>query len=81
MKGNVELWMLDIEQSMIDCLKKLGTDALESYPVTQRTEWSKMYPGQIVLAISQIFWTTEVEKAIQDCMLEEYWKVQQNQIE
>ena len=40
-----------------------------------------MYPGQIVLAISQIFWTTEVEKAIQDCMLEEYWKVQQNQIE
>ena len=33
-KGNVELWMLDIEQSMIDCLKKLGTDALESYPIT-----------------------------------------------
>lgn len=48
-KGNVELWMLDIEAQMIACLKTLAKQALDSYPKTQRTEWSKQYPGQIVL--------------------------------
>ena len=63
-KGNVEIWMLDIEREMINCLKKLAKDSLASYPTTKRTEWSVSYPGQIVLAISQIFWTKEVEEAI-----------------
>lgn len=65
-KGNVEKWMLEIEAQMIASLKDLGKTALGSYANTSRTEWSKMYPGQIVLCISQIFWTTEVEQAIKD---------------
>lgn len=76
--------MLDIEDQMIKSLKDLSKQALNSYPNTARTEWSKMYPGQVVLAISQIFWTTEVEVAIADYEqngLEEYIKVLQNQIE
>lgn len=79
-KGNVEKWMLEIESQMIASLKDLGKSALASYPNTARTEWSKMYPGQIVLCISQIFWTTEVEQAIKDFEqngLEEYIKVLQ----
>lgn len=51
---------------MIASLKKLAKDSLASYPTTARTAWSKLYPGQIVLAISQIYWTTEVEQAILD---------------
>jgi dynein heavy chain len=66
---------------MIATLKKLAKDSLGTYPNMDRTAWSKEYPGQIVLAISQIFWTTEVEKAIQDGELEDYIKVQQSQIE
>ena len=61
---------------MIESLKHLAKVSLGSYPTTPRTEWSKMYPGQIVLAISQIYWTTEVEKAIIDGELDEYIKVQ-----
>ena len=51
-KGNVEKWMLEIEAQMITSLKELGRSALASYANTERTEWSKMYPGQIVLCIS-----------------------------
>jgi dynein heavy chain len=65
-KGNVENWMLEIEAQMIASLRKLAKDSLGSYPTTARTAWSKMYPGQIVLAISQIYWTKEVEQAILD---------------
>jgi dynein heavy chain len=66
---------------MIASLKALGKTALGTYPNTERTEWSKLYPGQIVLCISQIFWTTEVEQAIKDYEqngLEEYIKVCQS---
>ena len=83
-KGNVEKWMLEIESMMITSLKDLAKSAIASYPNTQRTEWSKMYPGQIVLCISQIFWTTEVEQAIKEFEqngLEEYIKILQTQIE
>ena len=58
--------MLDIEAQMIASLKTLAKQALDAYPKTQRTEWSKQFPGQIVLQISQIYWTTEVEQAIKD---------------
>ena len=51
-KGNVEIWMLEIEAYMIECLKKLAIDSKDMYAKTNRTEWSKMYPGQIILAVS-----------------------------
>lgn len=80
-KGNVEKWMLDIEDQMKSSLKDLCKKSLQAYPNTVRTEWAKMWPGQIVLAGSQIFWTTEVEKAITNGELDAYYKVQQAQIE
>jgi dynein heavy chain len=56
-KGNVEVWMKDIEKEMIKCLKSMAKESLADYAVTERTAWSKKWPGQIVLAISQIYWT------------------------
>lgn len=80
-KGNVENWMLEIEAQMISSLRALAKQSLEDYPKVERTKWSCQWPGQIVLAISQIFWTTEVEQAITDGQLEEYLLTQKNQIE
>lgn len=69
---------------MMGSLKDLAKQALIEYPKTLRTEWSKMWPGQIVLAVSQIFWTEEVEAAIADHEnngLDNYYNVQEKQIE
>lgn len=44
--------MLDVESEMMGSLKDLAKQALSSYPKMERTEWSKLWPGQIVLAIS-----------------------------
>ena len=60
-KGNVEKWMLDIEECMIKCLTSLNKNAIAEYTKMERTEWSKLFPGQVILAASQIFWTKEVE--------------------
>ena len=40
-KGNVEMWMLDIEAEMRACLKDFCTKALERYPTMVRTEWMR----------------------------------------
>ena len=80
-KGNVEKWMLDIEDQMIKSLRDLTKQAIADYPNAERTEWSKEFPGQIVLAVSQIYWTKEVEQALQDNDNENYIQSLYQQIE
>ena len=57
---------------MIKVLRDLTKNAIAEYPNNQRTEWSKMFPGQVVLAASQIYWTKEVEQALNDNDSESY---------
>jgi dynein heavy chain len=63
-KGNVENWLLEVEASMINTLKKICSDSVNSYANTKRTEWVLNWPGQIILAVSQIYWTEGVEDAL-----------------
>lgn len=65
-KGNVEKWMLEIENMMRKSLKKICKESLLAYQQTPRTDWVRQWPGQIVLAVNQIHWTREVELAIKD---------------
>ena len=39
--------------------------AREAYTKEPRTEWVLHWPGQVVLCVSQIYWTQEVHEAIQ----------------
>jgi dynein heavy chain, axonemal len=71
-KGNVEKWMLEIETAMRKSLSQACKDSLHQYYNMKRTEWVKNWPGQIILAVDQIDWTTGVEDAIpkEDGLLE-----------
>ena len=41
-------------------LREVCIKAVEAYGKIPRNEWVLQYPGQIVLAASQVHWTTEV---------------------
>ncbi|TPX68902.1 hypothetical protein SpCBS45565_g02819 [Spizellomyces sp. 'palustris'] len=62
--GAVERWLLDVERAMLASMRTVTAAAYEDYKETPREEWVLKWPGQVVLGVSQIFWTREVEFAI-----------------
>ena len=63
-KGNVEKWLVDVEEVMRESLRQIMRDAVAAYPSEERATWVLEWPGQVVLNGSQVFWTLEVERAI-----------------
>lgn len=37
---------------------------LQAYAVTARDQWVTDWPGQVILCVSQIYWTVQVHEAI-----------------
>ncbi|XP_067907506.1 dynein axonemal heavy chain 1 [Heterodontus francisci] len=63
--GNVEDWLLDVEKVMKASVKDNIERSLKTYPETLRAEWVLIWPGQVVIAGCQTFWTMEVSEALQ----------------
>lgn len=63
-KGNVEKWLLEIEDAMHETLKDIMKQAIKDTK-TPRVDWVINWPAQIVLAGNMIRWTNETEKAYQ----------------
>ncbi|PAA45958.1 hypothetical protein BOX15_Mlig009546g7, partial [Macrostomum lignano] len=63
--GNVEDWMLEIENIMKESLRKIIEKSLIDYKKLPRTEWVLKWPGQIVIAGCQTYWTSEVTEALE----------------
>eukprot|EP00741_Cyanophora_paradoxa_P016907 tig00020943_g16328.t1 len=63
-RGNVELWLLQVERLMKAAVRaRIGT-ALGDYSARPRVDWVLAWPGQVVLAVNMIEWTRLVEEAI-----------------
>ncbi|XP_072521546.1 dynein axonemal heavy chain 1 [Salminus brasiliensis] len=63
--GNVEDWLRDVEKSMKLSLRDCIDRSLRVYPEEPRTNWVLSWPGQVVIAGCQTFWTTEVSEALE----------------
>ncbi|XP_063071051.1 dynein axonemal heavy chain 1 [Engraulis encrasicolus] len=63
--GNVEDWLKEVETSMKASLRSNIKLSLEAYPQKPRTEWVLSWPGQVVIAGCQTFWTTEVSESLE----------------
>lgn len=55
--GNVENWLTVVENSMKNTVRVTLGRALADLLVKERRAWVLCWPGQVVIACSQTFWT------------------------
>ncbi|XP_036367019.1 dynein heavy chain 1, axonemal-like isoform X1 [Octopus sinensis] len=79
--GNVECWMLNIEETMRESLRLIIKAALECYPATERPTWVLEWPGQVVIAGCQTFWTEGVTHSLQDDTIRKYHELVLSQLD
>ena len=65
-EGSVEFWMNDILNEMKDTVQWTICEACKDYRATPRGEWVLKWPGATLIASSTIFWSLEVEEALND---------------
>ncbi|KAK7493483.1 hypothetical protein BaRGS_00015194 [Batillaria attramentaria] len=63
-KGMVEKWLLQVEHMMTASILKVIFDSVNGYRTTPRKMWVLSWPGQIILCVSSIFWTSEVTESM-----------------
>ncbi|KAM9362199.1 LOW QUALITY PROTEIN: dynein axonemal heavy chain 1 [Symphorus nematophorus] len=63
--GNVEDWLRDVEKSMKATLRDNIDCSLKVYLEHPRAEWVLSWPGQVVIAGCQVYWTAEVSEALE----------------
>ncbi|KAL6618330.1 dynein heavy chain and region D6 of dynein motor-domain-containing protein [Neocallimastix sp. 'constans'] len=63
-KGLVEKWLLKVESGMKESVHDSIKEAFKAYAETKRKEWVLNWPGQVVLCVSQVYWTFNAESAI-----------------
>ena len=62
----VEKWLLQVEETMMSSVTKVCKDGVAAYASNPRNKWVLEWPGQVVICVSQTFWTDEVAKAIKE---------------
>ncbi|XP_059176982.1 dynein axonemal heavy chain 1-like [Physella acuta] len=73
--GNVEDWMLEIERVMKESLRMIIKESLKNYQQIPRTEWVLKWPGQVVIAGCQTYWSSEVTAELEKGSLKEHFKL------
>ncbi|XP_073981598.1 dynein axonemal heavy chain 7-like isoform X2 [Rhodnius prolixus] len=63
-RGQVEKWLLLLEGDMKRSLREIIKAAFDAYPKSVRHEWVLVWPGQAVLSITGVYWTSEVHFGI-----------------
>ncbi|XP_037831220.1 dynein heavy chain 1, axonemal isoform X2 [Kryptolebias marmoratus] len=63
--GNVEGWLTDLEKSMKATLRDNIDRSLQGYSEQAHVEWVLSWPGQVGIGGSQVFWTADVSKALE----------------
>nr|KAG5711096.1 hypothetical protein BaRGS_004740 [Batillaria attramentaria] len=79
--GNVEDWMSEIERIMRESVRQIIKEALKDYLQKPRTRWVLDWPGQVVIAGCQTYWSAEVAEAIESQTLKERFDILLEQLD
>ena len=69
-----------LEAQMFKAMHHYMRLSFDDYSQRKRKNWVKKHPEQIAMAVNQIMWTKEVEKAIIEGNLEAYIKTYNERI-
>uniref|UniRef100_H2Z3M6 Dynein axonemal heavy chain 7 n=1 Tax=Ciona savignyi TaxID=51511 RepID=H2Z3M6_CIOSA len=64
-RGSVEKWLLQVRNMMLKSVRDVIIRANQAYQEVERHVWVTEWPGQVVLYVSQMYWTSEVHEALQ----------------
>ncbi|XP_067137533.1 LOW QUALITY PROTEIN: dynein axonemal heavy chain 7-like [Centruroides vittatus] len=62
--GQVEQWLSEVQHMMVKSLRSIIEQAFKGYASDNRYRWVLSWPGQVVLCVSQIYWTSKVHETI-----------------
>ncbi|XP_076467072.1 dynein axonemal heavy chain 1-like isoform X2 [Babylonia areolata] len=79
--GNVEDWMCEIERIMKESLRLIIKESLEDYKTRDRKEWVLSWPGQVVIAGCQTYWSSEVTEALETNTLNDRYQILLSQLD
>ena len=65
LQGMVEKWLLQVQETMIFSLQDVMKESVVAYNEKPRNKWVLEWPGQVVIAASTIYWTRDVNDAIE----------------
>lgn len=71
--ANVECWLLLLEDTMRHSVRLTLVDGLEELWRLPRNQWVLRWPGQVVIAGSQVAWTSGVEESLKEYRLEDFY--------
>eukprot|EP00076_Gallus_gallus_P026085 XP_015148872.1 dynein heavy chain 12, axonemal isoform X4 [Gallus gallus] len=63
-RGAVEKWLIQVEDIMLKSIHNVIAKSRMAYLETERKSWVLEWPGQVVLCVSQMFWTSEVHEVL-----------------
>ncbi|XP_069721684.1 dynein axonemal heavy chain 12 [Phaenicophaeus curvirostris] len=81
-RGAVEKWLIQVEDVMLKSIRDVIARSRMAYMETERKRWILEWPGQVVLCVSQMFWTSEVHEVLRSGSegLKDYYETLQLQL-
>jgi dynein heavy chain len=63
-RGQVEKWLLELEGVMTASVHKVIAESMVDYKKKRRVLWVRAWMGQAVLAVTMLYWTQFIHRAI-----------------